>query len=185
MKAQLAALLILGLLCGGGVSLAAAGQEHTDLKKVAEQIRGFESLINENLAQTMPGPFAYLDKARGAYLPGYGIVFTFILNLSSPSFPFETGSTPERERARQDELNRRREQAKAVAQRVLADSGYLLSELAPTESAAIVIQTVNVKAQSIDRSTIVVRAGKETINAYRANTLDRNAFLHKLQVVEY
>src|SRR5438309_813545 len=117
--------------------LGAADQEKTDIGKMREQIRMMESVLNTSLTQSFPGPFAYLDGARGAYLPGYGVVFTFELNLSAqrgmPSGPFGV-SAPLSAKQRAEEEKQRREQAKAMAQKVIADFGHTLEQLGASES---------------------------------------------------
>src|SRR2546421_6691261 len=96
----------------------AADQEKANLVRVREEIRVFESVLDGSLNQSFPGPFAYLDKARGAYLPGYGVIFTFEVSLSRPSNLFEAQPT---DKSRRDEAQVRRTAAKELAEKALAD----------------------------------------------------------------
>src|SRR3974377_1024281 len=81
MKPNRQALVVL-LLMASACSALASDIDKQSLTKMRDQIGVFESVLNQNLSPTFPGPFGYLDKARGAYLPGYGLVFTFEVNLN-------------------------------------------------------------------------------------------------------
>jgi hypothetical protein len=185
MKSMIHKMCVL-LLLASACSALALGQEKTGLTKTREQIRVLESVLNQSLSQAFPAPFAYLDTARGAYLPGYGVVFTFQMNLSRPSMgPFEGESTPQSERLKREEAKRRRDAAKEMSERVLADFSHTLDQLSPDESVAIVIYGSAVGQLGLEKSTTVLRAQKRDIDAFRANTMDRAAFIRKLQVLEY
>ncbi len=181
---KLCAVLVFAALA---MPLGAADQEKIDLGKMREQIRMLESVLNTSLNQSFPGPFAYLDGARGAYLPGYGVVFTFEVNLSvnrGMAGPFGGAPQPS-PKVRKDEEKQRRDQARAMAEKVIADFGHTVEQLGANESLAIVIQGAAVGDHGVEKSTMVLRASKHDIDGLRANTLDRAAFLRKLQVLEY
>ena len=164
----------------------AADSEKIDLTRMRDQIRVLESVLNQNLNQNFPGPFAYLDSAQGAYLPGYGVIFSFELNLSqSPAAGPFGGGRPASAAARRDEENKRREQAKQMAERVLADFGHSIDQLSPAESLGIVIHCSAVDEHGLQKSTVIVLAQKRDIDDFRSSKLDRTAFVSKLQVVEY
>jgi hypothetical protein len=175
------------LLVANAVSAAfAIDQEKANINKMRDQIHVLESVLNQTLTRNFPAPFAYLDTARGAYLPGYGVVFTFELNLSKPSMgPFDPPSTPQSERAKQDEAKHRRDLAKQMSEGVIADFGHSLDQLGPNESLAIVIHGSAVGQQGIEQTTTVLRAQKRDIDQFRANAMDRAAFLRKVEVLEY
>ncbi len=180
-------LTLCGALLMATSVVMSAQQEKPDLRKLREEIGLLESVINERLAQTFGSPFGYLDKARGAYLPGYGAVFTLDVSLTPLQSlgPFTPTPTPERERARREEETRAREKARAMPERILADFGHTLSHLAPNESVAIIIHTVSVQQEGVQKGAIIVQATKQLIDEYRASTVDRATFVRKLQVLEY
>ncbi len=166
----------------------AASVEKQSLSKIREQIQVLESVLNENLNQAFPAPFAYLDKARGAYLPGYGVIFAFEVNLNpqppnlGPFGPFKPAPDA---RQRAEEAKKRKQTALEMSERVLADFGHTLAEIPAEESVAVVIHGAGVGEQGIEKSTTVVRAQKRDIDEFRANTIDRAAFLRRVQVLEY
>ena len=179
--------LLLAMVAGAGSALA-ADLEKQSLTRMREQIGVMESVLNGNLNQIFPAPFAYLDKARGAYLPGYGVVFAFEVNLNpQPASlgPFGPERPVASARERADEARKNRQSALDMSERVLADFGHSLEQVPAGESVAIVIHGTAAGPQGIEKSTTVVRAQKRDIDQFRANTIDRAAFLHRLQVLEY
>jgi hypothetical protein len=175
------------LLLLAAASMNGAQKEKTDLKKIREEIGVLESVLNEGLNQSFGGAFGYLDKARGAYLPGFGVAFSFEINLapSGTGTPFSPRPTPESLRAQRETAARRREDAKALAQKTLADFGHSLTALDPKESVAIVIHTVGVQPDGVEKNTIVIQCDRQLIDSYRANSIDRATFVRKLSVVGY
>ena len=187
MKKIVNLVLLLAMVAGAGSALA-ADLEKANLTRMREQIRVLESVLNENLNQIFPAPFAYLDKARGAYLPGYGVVFSFEVNLNpQPASlgPFGPARPQQSPRERGEEAQKHRQEALDMSERVLADFGHTLEQLPAYETVAVVIHGTSVGQQGIERSTTVVRAQKSDIDQFRASAIDRAAFLHRLQVLEY
>jgi hypothetical protein len=167
--------------------VANAQPEKPDLGELRKQIELFESVLNQSLKQGFGGPFDTLDRAQGAYLPGYGVVFSFEVNLSQVvnMGPFNPSPTPKREAAQRAEELRRRDKAKALAEEVLAKFGQTLSLLSPNESVAVIIQMAAAHPDKLERSTIVVSVDKKSIDARQANTMDRPQFARKLTTTEY
>lgn len=165
-------------------AFAADQEKAPQLTQVRQQIGVFESVLNEHLNQAFPGPFAYLDRARGAYLPGYGVVFTCEISLTKIVAPF--GPLPSAaERAKTDDPQTRRTQARTMSQKVLAEFGHTFDSLAAGESIAIVVQTTSATPQGLNKGTIVVRAQKRDIDQFRANAISRDEFMRHLEVLEY
>jgi hypothetical protein len=166
------------------VAALGADQEKPSLAQVRQQIGVFESLLNEHLNQSFPGPFAYLDRARGAYLPGYGVVFTCEISLTRVVAPF--GALPSAaERAKGDDAPQRRALARTMSEKVLAEFGHTFDTLAAGESVAIVVQTTSATPQGLSKGTMLVRAQKRDIDQFRANTIARDEFTRRLEVLEY
>lgn len=182
------ALVLLALLVASAVpGFGAPASQAPQLQKIKEEIGLFESVLNQAIAQTFSGPFGLIDRARGAYLPGYGAVLDFELNLSPSSNlgPFASLPTAQELKQRHATELRRRQQALELAERVLAQFGPSITDLGPQESVAIVIHTVALGEHGLEHSVIVVQASKKTMDAYRANAMDRAAFLKQLAVLEY
>ncbi len=179
--------VLIGLLVSWGSLVVNAQQERSNLGELRKQIELFESVLNQSLKQTFSGPFDTLDRAQGAYLPGYGVVFSFEVNLS-PRLnmgPFDSMPTPKREAAQRAEELRRRDKAKEMAEEVLSNFGQTLSLLSPNDSVAIIVHTAAAHPDKVERSTIVVSVEKKSIDERQANTIDRAQFARKLTTTEY
>jgi hypothetical protein len=179
--------VLIGILVPWSSVVANAQPEKPDLGELRKQIELFESVLNQSLKQGFGGPFDTLDRAQGAYLPGYGVVFSFEVNLSQVvnMGPFNPSPTPKREAAQRAEELRRRDKAKALAEEVLAKFGQTLSLLSPNESVAVIIQMAAAHPDKLERSTIVVSVDKKSIDERQANTIDRPQFARKLTTTEY
>jgi len=180
-------ILILGTALGFSGWAAKSPQDKTNLAELKKGIELFESVLNQSLAQTFGGPFETLNRTRGAYLPGYGVVFSFEVNLTPWQVlgPFSHAPTPKEEKTQREEESRRREQAISVAAQTLGDYGQSLSLLGPGETVAIVIQTVAAQPKKIERSTIVLSADKNLLVARLNRSIDQAHFVQKLSKTEY
>jgi len=178
---------LLGMLLSLGWTGAKAQKTKPDLEELKKQIELFETVLNQSLTQAFGGPFDTLEKGRGAYLPGYGVVFTFEVSLSKWQNlgPFSAPSTPKSEELQREEENRRRDKAKVVAQQVLTNFGQILRQLSPDESIAVIIQTVAAHPSKVERSTIVFSAEKSLIDQRQNNSIDPTEFVRKLTTTEY
>lgn len=184
---KLQVILLLGVLICSGSWAPNSAQGKPNLELVKKGIGLFESVLNQSLAQAFGGPFETLDRARGAYLPGYGVVFSFEISLTPLQNlgPFSPPPTPKSVQARREEEVRRREKAKSVVVEVLGNYGQAVSELAPEESVGIVIHTVAAHSDKIDRSTMVISADKKLLDARLNHSIDQAHFVQKLSITEY
>ena len=86
LKRNVAALLLLSIL---GLPLTAysfdgkqTAEKKIDYAAIQQGILKFETAINELIGSTFrSSPFAMVQKTKGAYLNGYGISFTFLVNI--------------------------------------------------------------------------------------------------------
>lgn len=178
---------LLGMLLSFGWTGARAQKTKPDLEEMKKQIELFETVLNQSLTQAFGGPYDTLDKGQGAYLPGYGVVFSFEVSLSplQNMGPFSPAPTPKSEELQREQENRRRDKAKAVADQVLTNFGQILRQLAPGESVAVVIHTVAAHPHKVERSTIVVSAEKSLIEQRQNSTIAQAEFVRKLTTTEY
>jgi len=178
---------LMGVLLSPGWTDARAQKTKPDLEALKKQIELFETVLNQSLTQAFGGPYDTLDKGQGAYLPGYGVVFSFEVSLSplQNMGPFSPAPTPKSEELRREQEIRRRDKAKEVADQVLTNFGQILHELGPGESVAVIIHTVAVHPAKVERSTIVVSAEKNLIDQRQNNTINQVEFVHKLTRTEY
>jgi hypothetical protein len=180
-------ILVLGAALGFSSWAANSPQDKANLPELKKGIELFESVLNQSLTQTFGDPFETLNRARGAYLPGYGVVFSFEVSLTPLHNlgPFSQAPTAKEEKAQREEEGRRRANAISVAERTLEGYGQSLSMLGPGETVAIVIQTVAAHPRKIERSTIVLSAEKKLLDARLNHSIDQAHFVQKLSKTEY
>ena len=90
----------------------AAGETRLDPAQIRLEIRNFEAVLdNAVTAVFSSSPFAIVQKVKGVYLPGYGMSFTFLINIHRAliNTPFGEGRrgaavTPEQKKRRINEL---------------------------------------------------------------------------------
>jgi len=184
---KLQVVFFLGIVfCGAGLA-SNSPQAKPNLPQVRKGIELFESVLNQSLTQAFGGPYETLDRARGAYLPGYGVVFTFEVSLTPLQRlgPFSSPPAPKSEQAEREDETRRHDKAKSVAEDVLGNYSQALADLPPEESVTIVIYTVAAHPSKVDRSTIVISADKKLLDARLGRSLDQAHFVQKLSVTEY
>jgi hypothetical protein len=186
-KLQFPLILILGAALGASGWARNSPQSRANLAELKRGIELFESVLNQSLAQTFGGPFETLNRTRGAYLPGYGVVFSFELNLTplQDLGPFSQAPTPKEEKTQREEESRRRERAISVVEQTLGDYGQSLSMLGAGETVGIVIHTVAAHPGKIERSTIVLSADKNLLVARLNHSIDQAHFVQKLAKTEY
>jgi len=184
---QFPVLLLLGIFLGASSSALCSPQDKPNLAELKKSIGLFESVLNQSLAQTFGGPFETLNGARGAYLPGYGIVFSFEVNLTPLQSlgPFSPAPTAKGEQAQREEEVRRREKAVNLSEQVLGDFGQTFNQLNPGESVTIVIHTAAAHPGKIERSTIVLSAEKKLLDARLSRAINQEHFVQKLSKTEY
>ena len=123
--------LVLGFLC---LPLAAQGGRSVpiDYTKVGLQIQGFERAITDEVNKAF-NPLGF-QKPKGAYLPGYGFMFTFLVNIrygtATPFGNIPDDITPAQKKQRIEDLK-----GKLIG--LLLENGKRMDRLQKGESIAI------------------------------------------------
>jgi len=184
---QFQMILLFGAFFGVSTGVLSAPQDKPNLAELKKGIGLFESVLNQSLAQEFVAPFETLNRARGAYLPGYGVVFSFEVNLTPLQSlgPFSAAPTAKDEQAQHEQEVRRHDKAMKIAEQVLGDYGQSLTQLTPGECVTIVIHTVAAHPDKIDRSTIVLSAEKKILDERLTHAINQERFVQKLSKTEY
>lgn len=157
---------------------------HADLKN---EMKVFEAVINQSMAQTFTPPFGLLEKTKGAYLPDFGLVFSLEVNLyptRMPS-PFDTRplSRTEVETARKTKVARIETIKKSVP-RLLADHAAALHDVGADETVAVVTHFFEVQADGGLPSQLVIEVKKSDLDQYVDKKLSYEQLLGKMKIVE-
>lgn len=127
-------------------STAQAPVEKPDLRQLKRDISVFSGVVDNTLRESFNQPYGLLQQTKGAYLPGYGLVFSLEVSLVQLRMrsPFDPRPLTRQEldtafKVKQERLG---ELERRVLPRLFADYGSNI-ELPPTEHLAVVIHLFN------------------------------------------
>jgi len=152
------------------------------------QMKVLEAVINETMAQTFAPPFGLLEKAKGTYLPGFGVVFSLEVNLYPVRVPNPFDLRPlskeELVKAQKAKLERIRIIKQAVP-RLLADHASMLREITPDESIAVVVHLFHFQAEGESLPTqIIMEVKKGDLDQYWDKKLSYDGLREKMKFLE-
>ncbi len=114
----------------------------SNLSALKNEMKVFEAVIDETMAQTFAPPFGLLEKTKGTYLPGFGLAFSLEVNLYPMRAPNPFNMTPlskaELDKAQKVKLERIAT-VKGSVPRLLADHAISLRDLGSDDSVAVVV----------------------------------------------
>ena len=121
-----------------------------DLRALKVQLTAFERIVNRDMTQAFASPFALLQDVKGAYLPGFGVVFHLEMNLHPlrmiSVFDLRPYSGEELRQAREAKLERVRE-LKTRLSALLLEHGTALTEMPADENVAVVVHLFNMPSE--------------------------------------
>ena len=159
-----------------------------DYASVQQDILRFESVANSVISSTFSSsPFAVVQKAKGAYLEGYGISFAFLVNihralLNTPFGQVRRGAevTPELKKQRIEELEEK-------LMRLIQENGKSFRQLGKDDHFTIIafVEDRNFPDEPSANKTIVMTALKKDMDEF-GNQQDRfQEFKKRIKIVEY
>jgi hypothetical protein len=187
------AVAVLWLLCISSLALSVQtsgnrgqdGDAKMDYAAAKQEIRSFESSLNEALQSFIRDFLGIKDNPRGAYLPGYGANFTFAIDIKRAIFKTPFGDVS-RHQATEEQKRQRVEELKDLLIRLLQAEGRKFQQLGKGDCVTIVafIDDKNFFEPSANK-TIVLRAQKKDLDEL-GNRSDRlNDFKQRIKIVEY
>jgi hypothetical protein len=178
--------------CTLGLSLGAqaAGENKPktmDYSAVNQEISKFEAVINRIINNAFSSnPFAVRQNAKGAYLEGYGISFTFSINIhvaviSTPFGQFHSqDATPDLKKRRIEDLKEKLIEA-------LQENGDILRQLRKDNYVAIVafFEDRNIPDEPNINKTIVLSALKKDLDEFGHKSDRLQQFKQRMKIIEY
>ncbi len=165
-----------------------AGEVKLDPAQIRLEIRNFETVLNNAVTATFSSsPFALVQKVKGVYLPGYGMSFTFLINIhramvSTPFGEVKRGEavTPEQKKRRIEELLNKL----AVG---LQENGGSFRQLRKDESVTIVafIEDRNFPDEANQNKTVLLSATERDLEEFAGQTNRFQEFKQRVKTVEY
>ena len=165
-----------------------SGDPRADFASTREEIQKFEDVINEVIASNFSSSaFAVVQKAKGAYLHGYGISYSFLINIHRAVIKTPFGQVRSRNAVSLEEKIRRIEQLKEQLIQTLQGSGGYFQLLRKDERVAIVafVEDRNFPGEPNANKTIVMSVLKRDLDEL-GNKSDRaKEFKQRMKIVEY
>jgi hypothetical protein len=191
-KRSFAALLIL-LVAGISISAQALGRQEnadaiTDYLSNREDILRFENVVNGVLSSTFnSSPFAVVQSAKGAYLQGYGINFTFLINIHRAMVNTPFGQVRTRAAITPEMKIQRIEDLKGKLIQVLQNNSEVFQHLRKDENVSIVgfFEDSNFPGEPSANKTIVLSVLKKDLDELGHRTERLKEFKQRMKIVEY
>ncbi len=152
-----------------------------------QDIQKFEQVLGLIISDTFKDGLSLVQRPKGAYLPGYGINMTFMINIHRAvvATPFgtvarRTGITPEIKKQRIEEL-------KEKLIRALQENGGEFRQLRKEDCISIVghFEDRNIPDEPNQNKTIVLSVSKKDLDEI-GNRVDRlKEFKQRMKIIEY
>jgi hypothetical protein len=183
MKYQNWLICILLLALCSPASLSA--RNSIDYRQMRNEIQIFENILQTALKNEFNHPLALVNEPRGSYLPGFGVSFSFLLNINRDEIitPFGIKRMSSTTRTRTEKIRLVRD----CIVKLLGDFGNALTQLSSDEhfaiSAHLEDRTALVPGQR--EEVLVFRVAKKTLADYGARKIDFRQFRDKVEIIEY
>jgi hypothetical protein len=179
--AGLSLALALGAFC-----LLGADSTSPNYATLKGQMQVLEAVIDKTMEQTFERPFGLLERAKGSYLPAFGVVFNLQVNLYPVRVPnpFDPRPLSEEEvrKARAVKLDRI-ETIKRTVPRLLADHAASLRELDPGDTVAVIVHLFHFQAEGEKLPTqLVLQVKKAELELYQERNLSFDELVGKMNV---
>ena len=170
------------------IPTGAAQMAPAQVAELKGKMQVLQAVIDKNLEQTFTLPFGILEKTKGTYLSGFGLVFSVEVNLYpmrqvTPFSPQPYGAE-ELEQVKKKKLERIAVIKHTVPQ-LLADHGVNLGELRPEESVAVVVYLFHIQGEGEKLPTqIIVQVKKGDLDQFRANRISSSDLKARVKISE-
>ncbi len=164
-------------------------EARVDYAATRQDIQRFESAVNEVVFSTFSASsFAVVQKAKGAYLEGYGVSFAFLVNIHRAVVNTPFGEVIRSRGEATPELKKRRiEELKEKLIRVLQNNGDIFRQLPGEDWVTIVayIEDRNFPGEPSENKTIVMSALKKDLDEFGNRSERLKEYKQRIKIVEY
>jgi hypothetical protein len=183
----------LALLCFFSGALAAQSRgfrhkianENVDYAAMRPDILRFEVALNEAIVTYSRGPFSVVNRAKGAYLPGFGINFTFLIDVQRAILGMPFGEI-RRKQATTEQKKQWIEDLKERLIRLMQEKGNGFQQLRREDYVTIVafLDDRSFLEPSANK-TIVLRVPKKDLDELGKNRDQLPEFKQRIKIFEY
>jgi hypothetical protein len=158
-----------------------------DYSLARREMVGFEALLDTVITTTFnAAPFALSQKTKGAYLQGYGMTFSFVVNIHRALLNTPFGQTrlyeinPEQKRKRIEDLKERLIQT-------LYQKGGSLKQVPKEESVTIImfIEDRNFPDEENQNKTFILSATRKDLEELARGEDRSREFRQRMKIIEY
>jgi len=184
-------LLSMGLL---SVSLVAEGPRaaqdvdvKVDYAVARREILNFELALRGVIASTFSSSYALVQPPKGAYLPGYGVTFSFLINIHRAVIDTPFGPMRRADVATPEAKKRLIEELKDKLIRVVLDNGDSLTQLRKEDAITVIafMEDQNFPDEPNQNKTIVLTALKKDFDEVAGKDDKWKEFRQRMKIVEY
>jgi hypothetical protein len=160
----------------------------SNLSALKNEMKVFEAVIDETMAQTFAPPFGLLEKTKGTYLPGFGLAFSLEVNLYPMRAPNPFNMTPlskaEIDKAQKVKLERIAT-VKGSVPRLLADHAISLRDLSSDDSVAVVVHLFEMEAGDAKLpDQLVIETRKSDLDQFWDKKISYEVLVAKTKILE-
>ncbi len=178
--------LIIGLC--GTAGLYGAPPPAVDLDQLRRECELFENILNTSLRQNMQNPLFIAEKVRGAYLEGYGVTFTYTVNLNRSMILFPKSTQAGRSAGgNEPDLGKTVQLLRRCAAEVLSQYGSGFRQLPGRHKISII---AHVLSRSVDPNVqsghvLVVTASRDDLGQLQKAKINAEEFKKRIVYLEY
>jgi hypothetical protein len=160
-----------------------SADESVDYAAVRKDIVRFEEALNEGISASSKNPFGVINRAKGAYLPGYGLNFSFLIDIHRAMMPMPFGGEARGRQATPEQKKQWIEELKGRIIRLIQDNGSGFQQLHREDCVTIV-------AFIDDKSFLEPRANKTIVLRVLKKDLDdlakiKDDIKQRIKIFEY
>ncbi len=176
-------------LCALVLAASALTAQTPDYQSVKKQTQLFETVLDTAVRQHYdPANFLMMQSPRGAYLEGYGVVFTLEVNLYVMRWvnPFNAAPYSEKEIAAAKAAKQARmKELETLIRDLLRNNGMGLDFVPPDENVAVVVHLFNQVELRDLPSQLSVQVKKQWLQEAAGRRLSAAEFRQKLSVISF
>jgi hypothetical protein len=165
-----------------------ARETKVDYVATQRDISRFEEVLNGLIDRTFSSsPFAVVQKAKGAYLPGYGISLTFTINIHRAVINTPFGQVRRPSTVTPDIKRKLIEELKEKLIRAMYENGDNFGQLSKDDLITIVafFEDRNFPDEPSENKTIVLSTLKKDLDELGGKVDRLKAFRQRIKIVEY
>jgi hypothetical protein len=180
--------VVVGFACWLLLLWSVRAQSPSNLSALTGEMKVFEAVIDETIAQTFGPPFGLLEKTKGTYLPGFGLAFSLEVNLYPTRVlnPFDMTPLSKAELEKTQKLKLERiATIKRSVPRLLADHAMSLRNLNADDSVAVVVHLFEMQPGDAKLpEQLVIETRKSDLNQFWDKKISYEELVGRMKILE-